>query len=454
MSENNLYFQALIHQNKFLYNFFHYTHTQLEPYTCFSTFSPNDFYRNLATELGAQAHYRKPDNFRVIREELTRLSVEKRKTPVIIINEANYISSAILNDFKLLFNFEMDFRDRAVVLLSGLPSLNATLRLSVHEPFRQRIIMNYELPAFTKEEGRSYVLDKLQRAGATRAIFEDAALEAMQSTIAEQGQEIQKQNAHIARLAESDLVLVENEKLAEANRKLPAENEKAQNTFKEAKTKAEDAERILAEAKALNDTFDKRVRDKVSHVKRNMEADMTGRLQTAIQKQTVTLSTWTWAFCFICIIQTGYILYMNKDVTKTIPLWFVNCWENGCDIAEMNVWLYQWCYGCLTNYMHPYVVIGIMILASVGILIGEFFLFRNVFDHIGEKWHDRWQYYKVTGVKSLRKAVTVALCIVSITFAFIAGMCIPLDINVVNWWICFSVGLNLMYHSCCNNNCY
>ena len=148
-------------------------------YTCFSTFSPNDFYRNLATELGAQAHYRKPDNFRVIQEELTRLSVEKRKTPVIIIDEANYISSAILNDFKLLFNFEMDSRDRAVVLLSGLPSLNATLRLSIHEPFRQRIIMNYELPAFTKEEGRSYILEKLQRADAARAIFEDAALEAI-----------------------------------------------------------------------------------------------------------------------------------------------------------------------------------------------------------------------------------------------------------------------------------
>ena len=148
-------------------------------YTCFSTFSPNDLYRNLATELGAQAHYRKPDNFRVIQEELTRLSVEKRKTPVIIIDEANYISSAILNDFKLLFNFEMDSRDRAVVLLSGLPSLNATLRLSIHEPFRQRIIMNYELPALTKEEGRSYILKKLQGAGATRVIFEDAALEAI-----------------------------------------------------------------------------------------------------------------------------------------------------------------------------------------------------------------------------------------------------------------------------------
>ena len=118
--------------------------------------------------------------------------------------------------------------------------------------------------------------------------------------------------------------------------------------------------------------------------------NMKGRLQTALQKQTVTLSTWTWVFCFISILQTGYILFMNKDVAKTIPQWFVN----------------------------------------------------------------RWQYYKVTGIKSLRKAVTVALCIVSITLALIAGMCIPLDINVVSWWICFSVGLNLMYHSCCNNNCY
>ncbi len=73
----------------------------------------------------------------------------------------------------------------------------------------------------------------------------------MQSTIAEQGQEIQKLNAHIARLAESDLVLVENQKLIEANRRLQAENEKAQNTFKEAVTKTEDAKRILAQAKAL-----------------------------------------------------------------------------------------------------------------------------------------------------------------------------------------------------------
>ena len=271
----------------------------------------------------------------------------------------------------------------------------------------------------------------------------------MQSTIAEQGQEIQKLNAHIARLAESDLVLVENEKMAEANRRLQAENEKAQTTFKEAVAKTEGAKRILAKAKVLNEDFDKRVYEKTSRIKRKMEADMKGKLQTALQKQTIALSIWTWAFCFICMIQTGYILFMNSVVAKTIPQWFINRWENGCDIAERIAGLYQWCYAYLTDYMHPYVVIGIMVLASVGIIAISFVLLRNVLDWLSEKWHDRWRYYEVYGEIRLRKAVSIALCIVSVTFALIAGKYIPLDINVVSWWIGFSIGLNLLYHGCC-----
>ncbi len=230
------------------------------------------------------------------------------------------------------------------------------------------------------------------------------------------------------------------------------ENEKSQNIFKEAVTKTEDAKKILAEAKALNDAFDKRVKEKSSRIKQNMKADMKEKLQTALQKQTVALSIWTWAFCFICMIQTGYILFVNKDVACTIPQWFENRWENGCSIAEMIAELYQWCYDYLSDYMRPYVAISIMVLVSVGIIAGGFVLFRNVFNQIGEKWRNCWQYYEVYGVKDLRKAVMVTLCIVSVTFALIAGKHIPLDINVVSWWLGFSVGLNLLYHDCCKSS--
>ena len=79
----------------------------------------------------------------------------------------------------MLFNFEMDSRDRAVVLLAGLPLLNATLRLTIHEPFRQRIVMNYNMEGISKEEGRTYISKKLAGAGCHHTVFEDAAVEAI-----------------------------------------------------------------------------------------------------------------------------------------------------------------------------------------------------------------------------------------------------------------------------------
>lgn len=148
-------------------------------YSSLSTVTVNDFYKGLAASLGAQPSFRKVDNFRIIQDEINRYALDKRKTPVIIIDEANYIKNAVLNDLKILFNFEMDSRDRAIVLLAGLPQLNSTLCLSMHEPLRQRIIMNYNLDGFSKEEGRSYIEYKLKKAGCLDSVFDDPAIEAI-----------------------------------------------------------------------------------------------------------------------------------------------------------------------------------------------------------------------------------------------------------------------------------
>lgn len=148
-------------------------------YTSLSTVTVNDFYRNLAASLGAEASYRKTENFHIIQGEINRLALDKRKTPVIIIDEANYIKNAVLNDLKILFNFEMDSRDRAVILLVGLPQLNNTLQLSIHEPLRQRIIMNYNLDGYSKDEGRAYIEQKLKKAGCTDPVFDENAIEAI-----------------------------------------------------------------------------------------------------------------------------------------------------------------------------------------------------------------------------------------------------------------------------------
>lgn len=148
-------------------------------YTSLSTLTVSEFYKHMASELGLEPMHKKTDNFKNIQAEICRYSIEKRITPVIIIDEANYVNNAVLNDLKMLFNFDMDSKDRAVVLLVGLPQLNNTLRLVANEPLRQRITMNYNLDRLTKEEAYEYIKGKLNGAKCTMKVFDANAIEAI-----------------------------------------------------------------------------------------------------------------------------------------------------------------------------------------------------------------------------------------------------------------------------------
>jgi type II secretory pathway predicted ATPase ExeA len=148
-------------------------------YIPLSTLTVMEFYRTLAMELGLEPCFQKNRNFKAIQDEISRLASDKRMTPVIILDEANYLKSATLNDLKILFNFEMDSKDKAIILLVGLPVLNNTLNLTIHEPLRQRIAISYNLDGFTKSETKDYVKNKLSKAGCLIEIFSESAYEAI-----------------------------------------------------------------------------------------------------------------------------------------------------------------------------------------------------------------------------------------------------------------------------------
>lgn len=148
-------------------------------YISLSTVTVIEFYRQLAEKLGIDPYYRKVDNFKAIQGMIERYRREKRVTPVIILDEANYMKSGILNDLKILFNFEMDSRDYAVVLLVGLPQLNNQLRLSSQEPLRQRLVTSYNMESLNEKEAERYILEKLKGAGCHQEVFDKNALQAI-----------------------------------------------------------------------------------------------------------------------------------------------------------------------------------------------------------------------------------------------------------------------------------
>lgn len=147
-------------------------------YLKMSSVSVNDFLRMLAQELGLEPRYRKSDLFRQIQEEIRYLVDEKRCVPVIIIDEAQQLSNTILRDLVPLLNFDMDSKDYCILILTGLSSVNRTLKLSTNEALRQRIIVNYHTNGISKEECSGYVNYCLEQCGAQEPIFSENGIEA------------------------------------------------------------------------------------------------------------------------------------------------------------------------------------------------------------------------------------------------------------------------------------
>lgn len=175
-------------------------------YTPLSTVSAMDFYRGISLGLGIAPAFRKVDMFRQIQERIVTLDKDKRITPLIVLDECQYLNTAILNDLKIIFNFDMDSANHAVVVLAGLPLLNNILVKQIHESIAQRIVINYMFTGLSEAEVSSYVIQGLRACGACDKVFQPAALA---SLYAASGGSIRKLNA-----------LITNALIAGANKKL------------------------------------------------------------------------------------------------------------------------------------------------------------------------------------------------------------------------------------------
>lgn len=150
-------------------------------YLPLSTLTVIEAYRQLALSLNILPQHKKHQNFEEIQQAIRRLAIEKKVTPVIIFDEANHMSNGFLNDLKIIFNFDMDSRDLAIVLLVGQPIINNILNLKNNEAIRQRIITSYQLEPMSQEESKKYIQVKLETANANPQVFNEAALKAIAS---------------------------------------------------------------------------------------------------------------------------------------------------------------------------------------------------------------------------------------------------------------------------------
>lgn len=145
-------------------------------YMPLSTITVAEFYKELCTILGVSDKGGKPGRFRAIQEQIYYLYHEKRQPLLLAIDEAQFLSTSILNDIKMLMNQKYDSVNCFTLILCGESSLNHMLSKQIHEALRQRITVHYDFHGLSDEETVQYVIHKLASAGSSKAIIEEAAL--------------------------------------------------------------------------------------------------------------------------------------------------------------------------------------------------------------------------------------------------------------------------------------
>lgn len=148
-------------------------------YIHMSTITVLEFYKALAYGLGLDPPSKKIDIFREIQSRIISLAKDKKMVPVIVLDECQFLKTDVLNDLSLLLNFEMDSKNYVIFILVGQPVMNNILSKQIHEPLKQRIMINYNFEGISKEESKEYISSRMKLCGVHNDIFDINAIESI-----------------------------------------------------------------------------------------------------------------------------------------------------------------------------------------------------------------------------------------------------------------------------------
>ena len=144
-----------------------------------STGNALDLSKTFAWDLGLPGERNRAALYRALKTEVTRLCLEAKVRPVLLVDEAQHLHSEVLEDLRLLTNYDMDSKHRLCLILVGHGELRRRIAMAVHEPLAQRVVLRHHLTGLTRDEVAPYLAHLLRLAGTELTLFEPPALEAI-----------------------------------------------------------------------------------------------------------------------------------------------------------------------------------------------------------------------------------------------------------------------------------
>jgi len=101
---------------------------------------------------------------------------EAGQVVVLVVDEAQQLSTEMLEELRLLTNFETPTQKLLQIVLAGQPELDKTIRSPGLRQLRQRIALRCKTVPFTLEQTRTYIRYRLETAGAKGDLFDADAV--------------------------------------------------------------------------------------------------------------------------------------------------------------------------------------------------------------------------------------------------------------------------------------
>lgn len=153
-------------------------------YICHSSIGVHEFYTHLAASFGLPPKGRRAAMFRDIKDRISFLNKSERIHPVLLLDEAQLLSYDILQEIRLLTNFEIDSFNALTVCLCGQESLTQKFGLTLLESLVNSISITIQIDNLPKEETFSFIEKRINDCGNSSPLFTKSALALIHQTSA------------------------------------------------------------------------------------------------------------------------------------------------------------------------------------------------------------------------------------------------------------------------------
>ena len=139
------------------------------------------FFNLIAKAFRLRKSFKEKLAFTAYFSQFLKAAHRENKKVLLIIDEAQNISSNLLEEIRLLSNIEIPERKLLNIFFVGQSEFNNILLRNENRPLRQRITITYHIAPLTDSETGEYITHRLKVAGATSEIFTKGAIRKIHS---------------------------------------------------------------------------------------------------------------------------------------------------------------------------------------------------------------------------------------------------------------------------------